>query len=125
MKLATFPVVERGWGESHIKSMPKFYRYKGVSDIDATVWSFGPSVAAKLDSATVRRALLSGAQTVTIFGTMRDLMPKVEGGGVRDSWEKVGEYLRHASGAEASETIKTSRADVKGPPARRRESEAA
>jgi hypothetical protein len=59
-----------------------------------------------LDRAATRRAMASGACSLTLFPTMRDLQPLTSGPGLRSHWEKATEYVRRAIEQEASQAHK-------------------
>lgn len=96
MKLEKFPPVEGGWMTTHLSDMRKIYHFKGVNRLRTVVLRCDGAWQSKLDRASTWRAIFSGAKTLTLFPTMRDLTPNIDSGGVRASWERVGEHLQRA-----------------------------
>jgi hypothetical protein len=115
MKLDKFPAVEGGWLAPHMNCMHKIYKAKGVNDLRvnvvARVAAGNSGCLYSFSRPTARRVFLSGAETLTLFGTMSDLKSHIRSGSIRSSWERVGEHLQRAIEQEAR-TIK--RQDVSG-----------
>ncbi len=101
MKLETFPAVAHAWSSTHFSHMRKIYHSAGVNDLWAQVGCKGGHFTVMFTPKTTSRVLASGAHTLTIFGTMRDLVPQIEESmSMRAIWGGVGEHIRRAAEQE-------------------------
>lgn len=86
--------------------MRKIYHTAGVNDLWAHVGCKSGHFTVKFTPHTTTRVLASGTQTLTLFGTMRDLVPQIEESmSMRSIWEGVGEHLRRAAEQETRPAI--------------------
>lgn len=96
MKLEPYLFVEEAWSPPHLEAMRKVYRVKCVNELRVEVLRRSGGLKVKFDRATTFRAIFSGARTLALFPNMNDLMPCIDSGSVRASWERVGGHLQRA-----------------------------